>query len=389
MEGGQVESYLFALALVTLLAILGFGSDLFLGARRIEYLRDVPPGDPRNGPRVSVIVAARNEERGIEAALRSLLEQQYGNCEILVMDDRSTDRTGAILDRLSKDHPNLRVDHIADLPEGWLGKNHALHRGALLATGEFLLFTDADVVMRTEVLSRATAAMSEKRLDHLAVAPEVRMPGVLLNLAFVFFMLGFSLYARPWKAGDPRSPACVGIGAFNMVRRAVYLALGGHEPIAMRPDDDMKLGKLVKKHGYSQGFLDGNGVISVEWYSSFREMLGGMEKNAFAGLDYSLLKTIGISLVLAAAFIWPFFAAFAAHGIVRLLNLAIIGVLLAFSLGGAARAGVHRIHAVGIPLAAVLLLAVLWNSTLKALLRGGIDWRGTHYPLDRLKANRL
>jgi glycosyltransferase involved in cell wall biosynthesis len=155
-----VAFLLLLLAVCTLLFIIGFGIDLALGNRATEYLKTVPPWqDPSGGPLLSIIVPARNEEKHIEAALQSLLNQDYRKMEILVVDDRSSDGTAVILDRMAQVHNRLRVFHIEELPEGWLGKNHALHYGARHASGEFLLFADADVVMHPSTVSRAIRYM--------------------------------------------------------------------------------------------------------------------------------------------------------------------------------------------------------------------------------------
>jgi len=245
-----VDTFLLWLAIATLLFWIALCIELTLGNRSIKFLRDLPsPAEPPS-QRVSIIIAARNEERNVEEALRSILRQDDANLEVIAVDDRSTDRTGAILDRLAGADPRLRIVHLKELPPGWLGKNYALDRGAEQASGDLLLFTDADVVMQPSTVSRAVGYSLEHQIDHLAIAPDIKMPGVLLKLFAGAFAIFFSLYARPWKASDPRSKRYVGIGAFNLVRKDVYRAVGGHQAIAMRPDDDLKLGKLVKRNGY-------------------------------------------------------------------------------------------------------------------------------------------
>ncbi|HEY4587862.1 MAG TPA: glycosyltransferase family 2 protein, partial [Thermoanaerobaculia bacterium] len=253
-----MTSFLFVLALATLLAHVATAVQVYRGVRSIRALRDLPPlAGPL--PRVSIIIPARNEERNLEEALRSVLALDYDNLEIDVVDDRSTDRTGEILDRMAAADPRLRIVHVRELPPGWLGKNHALWLGAGKATGEFLLFTDADVVLAPATLRRAVGAMVADGLDHLTAAPEIARPGVLFEMFVGAFSLFFTLYTRPWKVKDPESPSHVGVGAFNLVRAAAYRAAGGHPAIAMRPDDDLKLGKLLKKKGFHQEFVFGLG----------------------------------------------------------------------------------------------------------------------------------
>lgn len=384
-----MEMFLFYLAILTFVAILTIGGYLAIGSRSIQCLKDVRQFKGPKVPKVSIIIAARNEERHIESALQSVLHQDYENFETIVLDDRSTDRTAAILDRLAENHPHLRIIHISELPNGWLGKNHALQVGANAASGDFLLFTDADVVMEPSTLGRAMSFMLAQQLDHLAMSPDIHMPGRLLKIFIIYFMIAFTLYARPWKARVRNSWCYIGIGAFNLVRSQVYHAIGGHQPIAMRPDDDMKLGKLIKRSGYRQDFIKGAGCMSVEWYASVRELVKGLEKNSFAGIGYSLAALIAASLAQFLLFVWPLIGVLCTNGITRLVNVAVMAELICIGCLTATPAGVAKRYAAGISLGAALLIYITWNATLKTLVNDGIDWRGTHYSLAELKANRV
>lgn len=380
------------LALATLLLHVATAVQILRGNRSIRFLKDLPPlAGPL--PRVSILIPARNEERNLEEALRSVLALDYDNLEIDVVDDRSTDRTGEILDRLAAVEPRLRVVHVRELPPGWLGKNHALWLGAEKATGEFLLFTDADVVFEPSALRRAVGAMVSDGLDHLTASPAIARPSVPFELFIGAFSLFFALFTKPWKVKDPRSPHHVGIGAFNLVRAAAYRAAGGHRAIAMRPDDDLKLGKLLKTRGFRSEFMFGQGALRVEWYASVRELIQGLMKNAFSGVDYRVRTVVVATVIQLAVFVWPFVAIFLpwvlVSGPTRWLNLASVLTLLALCWINAPLAGVRRWHGVGFPLATLLFLYILWRAMLLTLWRGGIDWRGTHYPLAELKANKV
>jgi len=281
------------------------------------------------------------------------------------------------------------VVHVAELPVGWLGKNHALWLGAGHATGELLLFTDADVVMAPDTLRRAAAFVRENRLDHLTAGPHVDMPGWLLQTFGVCFGVIFALFSRPWKASDPRSGAHVGVGAFNLLRAEAYRRIGTHRAIAMRPDDDMKLGKLVKKHGLRQGFVNAATHVRVEWYHSIGEALHGLRKNGFAGVDYRLSVVLLATVLLPLTLVWPFVAVWVTHGATRALNALAVAVVLAIFAGAAREQRVRWWYGVACPLAIVLFLAAVWNATLYALVHRGIEWRGTHYSLDELRANKV
>lgn len=380
---------LFWLALISLIFVAVAMAGLVRGNRAIRVLRDVPFTLPARPPRVSVVVAARDEERNLETALDSLLAQDYPDYEVIVIDDRSADATPAILERKAARDARLRVVRIDALPVGWLGKNYALDRGARQASGTILIFADADVVLRPDTVGRAVAYALAARRDHIALAPEVIAPGLLLGMFMGTFAMFFTLYARPWKAPDPRSRCFIGIGAFNLVRSAVYRAVGGHHRIAMRPDDDIKLGKIIKDAGYSQEMLFGRGMASIEWYSSLGELVRGLEKNSLAGVDYSIVAIAAATLAQLACFIWPFVALVATSGTTAALNAAICAVLLGAYVETARVMGIPRWYAVGLPLTVALFVWILWRATFVTLRDGGITWRGTHYPLAALKANRV
>jgi cellulose synthase/poly-beta-1,6-N-acetylglucosamine synthase-like glycosyltransferase len=265
-----------ALALLAIYLILG--ADAFRGSRRIDFLRATLPIRPQQALPVTLIAAARNEEKNLRAALASLLALDYPHLQLLLVNDRSADATGTILDEIAAQDGRLDILHIQELPPGWLGKNHALWQGSRRARGELLLFTDADVIMAPDTLARAVHYLQKEHLDHLAATPDLHMPGVLLNTLGVTFGLFLGLFTRPWRAPDRRSTCHIGIGAFNLVRTRVYRQVGGHQRIALRPDDDLKLGKLIKKSGFRQSLVYGNGLISVEWYAGVREMALGLRK---------------------------------------------------------------------------------------------------------------
>jgi cellulose synthase/poly-beta-1,6-N-acetylglucosamine synthase-like glycosyltransferase len=380
---------LFLLALATVLLILATFAELLRGNRLLRSLRDVPPWTGAPAPVISVVIPARNEERHVEEALRSVLAQDWEPLEIVVVDDRSTDRTGEILDRMAVAEPRLRIVHVTELPPGWLGKNHAMQLGAEQAAGELLLFTDADVVLDPTTLRRAVAYLQENRLDHLTVAPEIRVPGVVLKTFVAVFSIFFAMYVKPWKARDPRSPKHIGIGAFNLVRTAAWHAAGTHRAIAMRPDDDLKLGKLLKKNGFRQDLAFGGGLVSVEWYHSVRELVDGLMKNAFAGVDYRVWVVVLSTVLQLAFFVWPFAGVFLSDGPTRLLNLVAVALLLILCWVNARLTHLPVWTGLGFPFATLFFLYIVWRAMILTLVQGGIRWRGTLYPLKELKANKV
>ncbi len=377
--------------LALLLGIVVMGLDVVLGFRRLERLVEVPPreGAGTGAPQVSIVVAARDEARGIEAAARSLLAQQYPHFEVVAVDDRSTDATGTILDRLAHSDSRLRVIHVGELPKGWLGKNHALSVGAAAARGPWLLFTDADVVMAPDTLARAVGLAERRGLEHLAVLPEIRLPGLLLSAFGTGFICWGAAILRPWKARDPSSWRFVGIGAFNLVRADAYRRAGGHDPIRLRPDDDLKLGKILKRSGARGDFLLGKGLISVEWYHSVGEAVNGLMKNTFSIVEYRALPMLaGVPAYLIGG-LGPLTALALGSGPLRWLAGAAVASQLGLMLFATRESGAPRRVALLYPVVSLLFAWIVLRALVLNLAQRGIVWRGTFYPLSELRRNKV
>ena len=380
---------MFWLGIIILFIYLIVGLEVTIGSRKIRFLRDINPNSENLRPSVSIIVAARNEERHIRTALQSLLSLDYRHLQLILVNDRSEDSTGDILDEMKTGDPRLEILHLRQLPKGWLGKNHALWQGSLKANGDLLLFTDADVVMEPDTLARAVSYFQAEKLDHLAATPEARMPSLFLNMFGVTFGFFFGIFTRPWKAPDPKSHCHIGIGAFNLVKAESYLQCGGHKTIAFRPDDDLKLGKILKQNGCHQQLIYGTGLISVEWYASIRELVLGLEKNVFAGTDYRLWFAISGVIFNMVAILWPFFALFFTSGVTLLLYALIVLAIGLIAADGARFHGFSPWFALGFPLTAGLFTFIIVRSFTCNLIKGGITWRGTFYPLAELRKNRV
>lgn len=357
---------------------------LALSARKIQNANAWPLGEG-DQPFVSIVIAARDEAANIRAALDSVLRLQYEPYELIVVDDRSADGTGEILHRMRD--PRLRVVHVTELPPGWLGKNHALHQGAAAARGELLLFSDADVVWEPTVLSRAVGYMNAQGLDHLTLAPDVIAPTIPLAIAVTFFAYAFFAFSQPWKASDPKSKRHIGVGAFNLVRADVYRRAGGHQRIALRPDDDLKLGKILKMAGARQQFGTARGLLAVEWYRTVGEFVRGLQKNTFSTLEYRAPLAFGAIAFGVFFHLWPYAALLL--GIAPWINLAIV-VLHAGLFGTVAhRTGYSIALAFGYPIGAAIFIYTVALAVAVTIWRGGIEWRGTKYSLAELRTNRV
>ena len=354
----------------------------------IRRLATVEPAWTGDWPAVSIVAPARNEARHIEEAVRSLVRLDYQPLQITLINDRSTDATGDILNRLAAEFPQLNVVHLDTLPPGWLGKNHALQFGADRSQGEWLLFTDADILFDPSCLRRAVAFAENEQLDMLAAFPETRMPSWILKSFVATFSVFFMVFTRPWSVRNPRSGAHCGVGAFNLVRASAYHRADGHRRLAMRPDDDLKLGKNMKLSGARCDVIDGGGMLAVNWYGSLRELIVGLEKNSFAVLEYSPVAVLASSLTLLAVNFFPFFGPLVVDGPAGWLLGAAAALQLILSLGASKQLGYPLHVVIGYPLTVLLFVYIQWRSMFLALARGGIQWRDTLYSLKELRANR-
>jgi hypothetical protein len=252
-----------------------------------------------------------------------------------------------------------------------------------------ILFTDADVVMQPSVLRRAVGYLLRHNVDHLPLLFQIRMPNWLLESFVVTFSVYLLTYCRPWKCANPRSSASIGIGGFNLIRADAYRQIGTFAAIPLRPDDDLKLGKLVKKHGFRQVLLNATDLMYVPWYASLRELVRGMEKNAFSGMDYRIGFAIVATFSMLAFNVFPFVAVFMAEGWARIIYILVVASLLLIALEVARRGNARLSCCLGFPLGALMFVLIQWRTMCLNLVHGGIRWRGTHYPLAELKANKV
>jgi Glycosyl transferase family 2 len=355
--------------------------------RGFPCLADIDPETPPGGwPKVSVIVPSRNEQRTVEAATRALLALDYPALEVVAIDDRSTDATGSLLDTLAAVDPRLRVRHVTDLPAGWLGKNHAMAEGAAAAQGEWLLFTDGDVLFAPDALRRAMAFGLRHRLGHVVAMPHLIAPGFFERLFVTTFGLLLTLKFRPWALSQPRTRAFAGVGAFNLVKREAYEAIGGHARLAFEVVDDAKLGLILRRSGVPQGACDSGGLVRVRWQEGFLASVRGLEKNAFAAVEWSVPRSMPAIVVLALLSVGPLLAGLHPSGLVRIFG--VVGLVVPMIVQGVLARRVARgsgLEGLGFPLGGLLVAAVFAHSAYLAIRRGGIYWRGTFYPLDALR----
>lgn len=342
---------------------------------------------PEAYPSVSVVVAACNEAATVENALQSLLGLDYPDYEVIVVNDRSTDGTGEILERIARGDGRLKVLHVERLPAGWLGKTHALFTGACSARGERILFTDADVIFEPTALRWAIHALEQLEVDHLVLGPRLLAENFAEKIFVGFFALAFALRYPPERVFSKNRRHYVGVGAFNLVRRSTYEAVGGHRSISLQVADDLCLGQRVKQSGYRQGFLESRrGEVRVRWVHGLSGIVKGLEKNAYAGLHYSMSETLASTTVILAVSLGPLASLLLGDWI---WGLAGLSAMLAASNLIAPGLGTPRWCGLFFPLAGLIFCYVVLRSAWLTERQRGLYWRGTFYSLDELRSQDI
>lgn len=338
-------------------------------------------------PRVSIIVAARNEVRALAATVARLRALDYPDLEIILVDDRSEDGTSELVDLLAAEDPGTRAVHIRELPPGWTGKVHAVHQGVQHATGEWLLFTDADVHLRDDTLKRSVAVATHHRLDHLTLGPDfvgLSVPQTAMLTALSILFMSGARIPRP-DDNDPR--AVLGIGAFNLVRRTTFDRTPGFEWLRMELLDDMGLALMLRRAGGRSAYYVGGDAVQLRWYDSLSDMVSGFEKSV-----YPLLcgTRPWVALVLVSALV--LFAVGPIAGLPSFPHPFVTPALVcAWAAMLAAVLSLHRtfgqpvLPMLLVPFGQIMLAIVILRAHRQARRNGGISWRGNLYRIEDLR----
>jgi len=331
------------------------------------------PRLPRRFPLVSIIVPARDEERTIERTVRALLAQTYPALEIIVVNDRSVDRTGEILAR----YPQVIVVDNEEPPAGWLGKPWALHQGSLRATGELLLFVDADVLYEPDLITSAVAHLEESDVALLALFAHFEARGFWEHVAMPNLAVFAFAFLPLWLANRVRNPLlAIGGGTGNLVRREAYEAAGGHEALRAAVVDDVGLARLLRREGHHTEVVRADEFARVRMYHGLREIVLGFTKNGFAVLGYSYVTAAFFLIVSVVFHLAPF--AFALTGSVP--ALAAVAVITATRLVLFASLGYRLDNALfGHPFMIGTWCFILLRSVWLTGIRRRVHWRGRTY----------
>jgi glycosyltransferase involved in cell wall biosynthesis len=372
-------------AVIICLVMLAVFVQIGSGYGQLDSLDAIEPGDKKDQPLVSIVIPACNEAQSIEQSLRSLCHLDYSNVEIIVVDDRSIDRTAEVVESVRHDYPAIRLIRICELPEGWLGKPHALQQGAREAEGDYLLFIDADVSLEKTTISRAVSAMEERQLDHLTLIFKNSSPGLLLNALIADIGAGLFFMIKPWKAKIADSRYFMGVGAFNMVRTSVYQSIGEHQEIKLQIVDDVYLGKLVKQNGFRQECMLAESLVSLSWYGSVSEMISGLMKNVYAFFRYRPSYVVLGVLAILVMTVAPMAGAVFAHGSAKLFFILTVLIRVAGTGGGMIRIGLSPVSIIFLLITPFIALFIILKAFFQVHLAGGVTWRGSFYALDKLR----
>ncbi len=341
-------------------------------------------------PLLSVVIAARDEAMTLQESLPKLIATTYSNVEFILINDRSVDETEAILNKFANIDPRVRIITVSALPEGWLGKVHALNEGVKAAKGKWLLLSDADVHFEQKAFERAVSEAEGRSLDHLLLLPKMRVERSTFLLPLFNLCFGMMFVSR-LKARDiakSSSSAFGGVGAFNLIRRSVYDRSRGLEWLKLEVLDDVGVGLLMKEAGGRAAIFASTGEVHLEWYASFKQTILGLEKNAFAGFArFSALRALWMILFLIVVALGGLVIAVIAHSWLMILVYVFLYTVLP-GIGVVAvqsDQGFRFWHGLFVPLGFLFIAYVLGRSAWKTLSQRGIYWRETFYPLVELR----
>ena len=357
-----------------------------------KYAAELPPLPEWDGPHLTVVVPACNEEAAIESTLRSLLDSSGLRLQIIAVDDRSADRTGELMDKVAVDAStrhsphSLQIVHVRELPPGWLGKPHAMATGAQRTLAPWILFTDGDVSFDPDALVLALRQAIAGRADHLVLVPSLilKTTGERAMLSAMQALAQWTI--RLWKVPDPRARDFIGVGGFNLVRREIYERLGGFESLRMEVLDDLRLGWKIKRAGFAQHIVLGPGLVRIRWINGSLAVIHLVEKNGFAVYRFRVWLHLLACLGLALQAVLPVAAILAGGWAFPAGVLAYVGIAMVYSANGRITQIRARTAVFFAPAAAVVTYGFL-RSMVLALARRGVDWRGTRYPLRELRRN--
>jgi chlorobactene glucosyltransferase len=369
--------------------LISIGITLYDLARQKPFLpTNHPPMTASNAPVVSILIPARNEEHRVLAdCIRSILAQDYGQFEVIAVNDRSTDDTGAILEALAKGDGRLQVIEGEELPAGWLGKPYAMQQAFKHARGEWILATDADMIFDKSALRTAMDRTLEEKGDAMTLIPHFEALSCwerVMIPTWVWVLLMFTLF---YRTNNPKTPGAVGIGGFFLMRRTVLERVGGYEALKDEVMEDVRLAEMIKRSGARLFTQHAPNLLKTRMYRNFAEMWECSTKNWFSGMKFSLpFALAGVFSMYLMCVVPPLIAVASGIGIVLgvrsdlwllfipaalswLLQVVVLGMV-------SLRSEVSPAYALTAPLGLGVLYAMLFDSSIRITSGKGVTWKG-------------
>lgn len=365
-----------------------------IARRKAEFVLNLAyPVDIPASPKISIIVPARNEEHNIRRCLESLQKIEYPNIEIIVVNDRSTDRTGEIIAEVAQADERVKLIQGSDLPDGWSGKIYAIHQAVSHATSDWFLFIDADVAIYEKAPTIALSYCLRNELKMLSVflKPSLETFWENIIMPVVFGAISFS---KPLKrVNDPDDAAAMASGGFILVNAESYRAIGGHEAIKNSVIEDVHLARLAKENHIPYHFMLGQEMGTQRWYTSFRELWQTWSKNLFVGQDYQISQAIQAILLSFLLSMLPFIVLLdqsvtlvskgSYHSPIFWLALAQTLAILGYRFYNAVYQGLAKGYFFTHPLGSSIFIGIIINSVFRSLTGRGVTWKGRTYTTDK------
>ena len=335
-------------------------------------------------PYISVCIPARNEERDIKNCVKSVLNQDYPNFEVIVVDDNSSDNTAKIVRSMTEEYPNLIFIAGAQLAPGWIGKSYALHQAYQKSRGQYLLFTDADLMYRSHALKTAMHTMICKDLDLLTLMPAAIF-GSFWERVVQPVIFGFIAALTSFRKVNSQShQSAMGFGAFLLFKKASYQKIGGHLSVANEILEDIMIAKKAKFNGLSILVADGKHLFSIRMYHSMKEIWVGWRKNIFLAMKKSILRAFYYMVMVLCFLLTPYIVVMCNlwMGTGNLwLGISLLGLALSLAagLGLCHELGLERKNVFLFPLGAIVMVVIMFNSMVQTLLLERTEWRGRTY----------
>ena len=376
-----MDNYLVLGYLLFVSIILSYSGILMLGFPKLEKssIKNI-----NYESLVSIIIPTRNEADSIKSCIESILNLDYHNTEIIVVDGGSTDKTKEILQKYKK---YIKIINEPKLPSKWIGKNWACHVGYQHSIGDLLLFTDADTIHSTWSLSSTVNYLKKSKSDLLSLYPKI------LNFTFweKFLMPPISsfivFYTQGKKTNDDNKKKWMANGQYILIKKETYEKVGGHKKIKERIYEEYRLAELIKKSGYKIRLLHAPDALKTRMYSNFKDIWEGFQKNSFAGMNYSLIRLISFSILLISIHLFPFiffiyeiFNLFILNQSVNILwSTSILSFTYVWMFIFYKKIDADVKYVIIYPLSIIFYIGILFKSAYLILSKKGVTWKNRTY----------